>query len=211
MSYQGRAQPQGGWRTRCSSNISVTSQTTQSPHQTNRAFFILTNIMSTSLLKQYHLLRRTTSPCSVSLPIAPWQTYMNQASDNWMRQPENAGKAMSIHTIPQLVSYAFPKALTPENITEGFRATGIYPFDRNIFPPHKFISCYSSDRPPPWKHGISDETTMSQAQLMMLQDREASTKVRMHPSLSVPIFHPISKSYHLAVPEFPGVLFQGPL
>lgn len=119
--------------------------------------------MSTSLLKQYHLLRRTTSPCSVSLPIAPWQTYMNQASDNWMRQPENAGKAMSIHTIPQLVSYAFPKALTPENITEGFRATGIYPFDRNIFPPHKFISCYSSDRPPPWKHGISDETTMSQA------------------------------------------------
>lgn len=79
----------------------------------------------------------------------PFKTYINQAGDNWMRQPENAGKAMSIHTIPQLVSYAFPKAMTPENITAGFRATGIYPFDRNIFPPHKFISCYSSDRPLP--------------------------------------------------------------
>ncbi|XP_033124341.1 uncharacterized protein LOC117122744 [Anneissia japonica] len=77
----------------------------------------------------------------------PLKTYINQASDNWMRDPQNAGKSMSIHIIPKLVSYAFPKAMTPENITAGFKSTGIFPFDKNIFPPEKFISCYTSDRP----------------------------------------------------------------
>lgn len=51
-----------------------------------------------------------------------------------MRQPENAGKVMSIHIVSRLVAFAFPRAMTPENIQAGFRSTGIYPFDKNIFP-----------------------------------------------------------------------------
>lgn len=35
----------------------------------------------------------------------PFKTYINQASKNRMRQKENAGKSMSIHAIPSLVSY----------------------------------------------------------------------------------------------------------
>ena len=59
----------------------------------------------------------------------------------------NAGKSMTIHNIPALVDYAFPKAMTPTNITAGFRATGIYPFDRNIFPPEKFMPATTTDKP----------------------------------------------------------------
>ena len=54
---------------------------------------------------------------------------------------------MTIHNIPALVDYAFPKAMTPTNITAGFRATGIYPFDRNIFPPEKFMPATTTDKP----------------------------------------------------------------
>ena len=77
------------------------------------------------------------------------KTYINQACDAWMRERDNAGKSMTIHVIPKIVSYAFPKAMTPENIRAGFKATGIYPYDRNIFPPEKFLSCYTADRPDP--------------------------------------------------------------
>ncbi len=85
-------------------------------------------------------------PLDVSV-YGPFKTLYNQGCDNWMRQKENAGKAMTIHIIPQLVSYAFPKAMTPTNIMSGFRATGIHPFDRNIFRPDQFMPAYTTNRP----------------------------------------------------------------
>ena len=30
----------------------------------------------------------------------PFKTFINAASDNWMREPQNAGKSMSLHVIP---------------------------------------------------------------------------------------------------------------
>lgn len=66
-----------------------------------------------------------------------------------MRDPANAGKSISIHVIPSLVSHAFPKAFSTTNITAGFKATGIWPFDKSIFPPESFISASTTDRPLP--------------------------------------------------------------
>ena len=79
--------------------------------------------------------------------FGPFKTYVNQASDRWLRWAQNAGKSITIHNIPALVDYAFPKAMTPTNITAGFKATGIYPFDRNIFPPEKFMPAITTDKP----------------------------------------------------------------
>jgi DDE superfamily endonuclease/helix-turn-helix, Psq domain len=79
--------------------------------------------------------------------FGPLKTYINQAMDNWMRDPQNANKAMSIHVLPAMVSYAFPKAFTPTNIIAGFRCTGIYPFDRNVFTDVDFMPSFVSDRP----------------------------------------------------------------
>ena len=64
-----------------------------------------------------------------------------------MREKDNAGKSMTIHIIPKLVSYAFPKAMTPENIISGYSVTGIYPFDGNVFTPDEFMATYATDRP----------------------------------------------------------------
>ena len=74
----------------------------------------------------------------------PFKTFYNQAVDNWMREKENAGKSMTIHIIPNLVSYGFPQ---DNDIRSGFRVTGIYPFDRNLFTPDEFMSTYATDRP----------------------------------------------------------------
>ena len=76
----------------------------------------------------------------------PFKTYINQVSDSWMREKNNAGKSKTIHIIPKLVSYAFIKAMTPENTTAGLKATGIYSFDRNLFPEHKFLAGYVTYR-----------------------------------------------------------------
>ena len=84
-------------------------------------------------------------PLDVSV-FSPFTTYANQTINNWMRQKENAGKSMTIHVIPKIVAYAFPKAMTPGNIMSGFKAMGIFPFDKNIFSSDQFMSAYSTDK-----------------------------------------------------------------
>ena len=59
--------------------------------------------------------------------------------DNWLRDPYNVGKVMTIYALPAMVAYAFPKAMTPTNITSGFRGIGIYPFDRHIIKPETLL------------------------------------------------------------------------
>ena len=68
----------------------------------------------------------------------PMKTFYNQACVSWMKDASNAGKAMTIHIIPMMLKYAFTKAMTPENIQSGFKVTGIYPFDRNVFSEDRF-------------------------------------------------------------------------
>ena len=36
--------------------------------------------------------------------------------------------------------------MTPSNIMFGFKATGIAPFDKNVFSPDQFLSVYATDR-----------------------------------------------------------------
>lgn len=74
------------------------------------------SLKAITFAKENHIVMPSFPPhCSHELqPLdksvyGPFKSYINQASDNWMRQPENARKAMSVYTIPQLVSYAFPK------------------------------------------------------------------------------------------------------
>ena len=53
---------------------------------------------------------------------------------------------MTIHVIPKIVAYAFPKAMHPSHIMSGFKATGIFPFDKNVFSSDQFMSAYSTDK-----------------------------------------------------------------
>ena len=71
--------------------------------------------------------------------FGPLKKYMSTVMDNWLRDPYNVGKVMTIHALPAMVAYAFPKAMTPTNTTSGFRCTGIYPFDRHIIKPETLL------------------------------------------------------------------------
>ena len=77
--------------------------------------------------------------------FGPFKMHYNVAADAWMR--ENKGKTMTIYEIPVLVGKAFPRAMTPVNIQSGFRVSGIYPLDRNIFTDDEFLPSDVTDRP----------------------------------------------------------------
>jgi len=36
--------------------------------------------------------------------------------------------------------------MTPSNIMSGFKATGIFPFDKNVFSSDQLMSAYSTDK-----------------------------------------------------------------
>ena len=57
------------------------------------------------------------------------------------------GRTVSIYEVAELVKEAFMPAMTPTNITSGFRAMGI--FNRNIFPDEDYAPSMVTDRPNP--------------------------------------------------------------
>jgi len=62
----------------------------------------------------------------------PFKRFISVAQDSWMRN--HPGKYMTIiYDFLSLVSEALRKSVTPTNISSGFRACGIVPFNRDIF------------------------------------------------------------------------------
>lgn len=77
--------------------------------------------------------------------FGPLKAYYDTACSDWMDQ--NPAKTITIYEISELLGKAFPKAFTPQNILSGFRVTGIYPFNKDIFTDDEFLSSYVTDRP----------------------------------------------------------------
>lgn len=77
----------------------------------------------------------------------PLKRLANSACDSWMRN--NPGQTMTIYNIPSIVAASFPQAFTIKNIQTGFRCTGIFPFNKNIFDDSDFALSYVTDRPMP--------------------------------------------------------------
>jgi hypothetical protein len=70
----------------------------------------------------------------------------------------NPGKPMTIYDIAGRLGHAFPLAMTPINIQAGFRVSGNWPFNRDIFTEDEFLSSYVTDRP----RAISASETVSE-------------------------------------------------
>ncbi|KAJ8945485.1 hypothetical protein NQ314_009238 [Rhamnusium bicolor] len=68
--------------------------------------------------------------------FGPYQNHYNRAVNNWMFK--NPGQTVTIYEIASFVHEAMNKAMTPENIRAGFRASGIFPFNRDIFSDRDF-------------------------------------------------------------------------
>lgn len=63
--------------------------------------------------------------------------------DKWITM--HPGSRMTIYDIPQFVADAQPDAVSPRNIMSGFKVSGIWPFDRNIFPEDQFAPSIVTD------------------------------------------------------------------
>ncbi|XP_049796624.1 uncharacterized protein LOC126213079 [Schistocerca nitens] len=73
----------------------------------------------------------------------PLKAYYNSAAGDWMTA--HPGKTISIYDISEIFGRAFPKAFTPSNVISGFRVSGIWPFNSDIFTDDEFLSVYTTD------------------------------------------------------------------
>ena len=79
--------------------------------------------------------------------FGPLKTYVNRACDAWITN--HPGQTMTIYDLPGIVNMSLNSAATPANIKAGFLATGIFPYNRDVFPDEEFLSSYVTDRPAP--------------------------------------------------------------
>lgn len=77
--------------------------------------------------------------------FGPLHKYYNQAVTQWLR--ENPGRTVSIYQVSKLFDQAYQKTATMDIALSGFRATGILPLNRNIFPEHMFLPSLTTDVP----------------------------------------------------------------
>lgn len=76
--------------------------------------------------------------------FGPFKTAYNAAVDSWMMR--NPGKTFSIYEVAGCVKDAHMKSMTPSNICSAFRATGIFPFNRDVFTDLDFAPSEVTDR-----------------------------------------------------------------
>jgi hypothetical protein len=70
----------------------------------------------------------------------------------------------TIYKVAELHGKAYSLAFKPVNIQAGFRATGIWPLNQNIFQHHEFSSSAVTDRPDAKQWETVGETTKTQQQ-----------------------------------------------
>ena len=68
---------------------------------------------------------------------------------------KNPGKSISIYQMGHLMGSAWIKAATPKNIISGFKVSGIWPFDKNIFSAVDFLPSSVHDVSDPEEAGPS--------------------------------------------------------
>lgn len=74
----------------------------------------------------------------------PFKSFYNAAVDSWLQR--YPGKPIDIYHVAECVNVAFMKSMTPSNIMNGFKVTGIFPFDQNIFNDDDFAVSAVTDR-----------------------------------------------------------------
>ena len=85
-------------------------------------------------------------PLDISV-FGPFKRSYNKAIDNWMRT--YPGKILTIYEVPALVKEAQLCALVPRNILSGFKNTGTWPYNPDIFAEEDFAAATITNRPAP--------------------------------------------------------------
>ena len=77
-------------------------------------------------------------PLDVSF-MKPLMTYYDQELEKWLRN--HPGRVVTTFQTAELFGNAYTRAATAQTAMNGFRKTGIYPSNRDIFEPHEFAAC----------------------------------------------------------------------
>lgn len=70
--------------------------------------------------------------------MSPFKTYYTQEITNWLRL--NPGRVVTGFQVGELFGKAYIKAATMETAINGFKKTGTFPPDRNVFKDHDFVA-----------------------------------------------------------------------
>lgn len=77
--------------------------------------------------------------------FAPFKGYYNRTIDSWLAS--NPGETISIYEIAELFGQAFVLALTLKNIQQGFKKSGIYPLNPDVFTDDNYLGSSVTDHP----------------------------------------------------------------
>ena len=147
----------------------------------------------------------------------PFKKYFNTAADEW--HLNNCGKGITIYNFPALVAIAYTNAVTPSNIQAGFKSTGIYPCNSQIFSDLDFLPGYVTNHDLLLPAAGEAGTTSNMTPENLLKDRlfgnnkianSSAADIEQQPSTSSDAAVNPSKqrSEALSSPLFSTVLFK---
>ena len=99
-------------------------------------------------------------PLDVST-YGPFKRYCNATCTDWMLS--HPGRAITIYDIGALSGQAYYRAFVPANITAGFRKTGIYPVNRDVFTDDLLLPSAPTDREEAPFREMPDDSTGEEA------------------------------------------------
>ncbi|KAG0729799.1 hypothetical protein GWK47_029612 [Chionoecetes opilio] len=85
-------------------------------------------------------------PLDVSV-FGPFKSVLRSIQDDF--KLSNTHVPITEHMLPEMACKAWDKVCNVTNITNGFRATGIFPVNRNIFPDDAFAGAEVTEQAPP--------------------------------------------------------------
>ena len=65
--------------------------------------------------------------------------YYDQELEKWLRN--HPGRVVTTFQVAELFGIAYTKAATAQTAINGFKKTGLFPTNRDIFEPHDFAPC----------------------------------------------------------------------
>ncbi|XP_072392082.1 uncharacterized protein [Diabrotica undecimpunctata] len=77
--------------------------------------------------------------------FGPLKKYYSHGCQNWLLK--NSGKRITIYDIAEILSDDYPLAFYPKNVVSAFKATGVFPFNDNIFNDDDFMASTVTDMP----------------------------------------------------------------
>jgi len=145
-----RAIPRGGYRARFFPSGFFISSNIQSRQKKDAVILVLDGYYSHTRNLEIITLARENHVDIICLPphsshkmqpldktfMGPLNTFYCQEIEKWLRS--HPGRVVTVYQISEIFRNAYKRAATGEIVANEFRATGLFPCDKNIFRPYDF-------------------------------------------------------------------------